>query len=310
MNTKIIRKILTGCAIAGVAVAVGLLIYGIFNPSVFDWGPLTKIMVSAGIICAASAFAITAVGYINKQKVFAFITLVLLLALVVLSFIIIWKGIAFDSLFTQITVTVALVTIPFCSIVDNTTKLGGRFKILQIITYVLIIGAIGIVLAQIWGLNIFGIVGIIPWLIAEFLLAFLFWIILLILARKGAQSDDGTPVVPEGSVIVSKEEYESLKAQVQQLRMENQQLKQQMQFGGGYAPYQPYPQYQQPYMPNNMPPQQPVPPQPQPAPQPQQVEQPTQVAPQPVPQPQEVPRNLPKKLPRNLRKKQETPEGE
>ena len=292
MDTKIIKKILTATAIVGVVLTMGLLIASLFGLDVFNTDILTKLLFAGAILGCASALAITACGFINTQKILAFITLFLLFALLVLSYIIVWAGIAFNSLFTQITVSVALVTIPFCSIVGNTTKLGKKFRVLQILTYLFVIIAVGLVFAQVWGAAIFNSPYLV-YVIAEILVALLFWFILLILGRKSGVE------VPENSMVITNAEYANLKNQIQVLQAENAQLKQQLQMNGM--------QYQQAYVPQPQP-YQPMPQQPYAQPQqvmPQPAPQPVE---QPAPQPQEVPKNLPKKLPKNLKPKQDISE--
>lgn len=274
INTKLFKKILSIVSVVCVVVAVGILISAIFGVPVFDWGPTTKILLSAAILAAVSAFAVTAIGYMNRQLVLAAITLVLLLVLGILSYIIVWASIAFSSTFTQITVTVALVTVPFCLIVDHRTKLGKKLAVLQILTYVFMTIAVAIIIALIWGVPIFSWPLGPHFSVSEWILAFMFWIILAIMGRKQAETYEEKPrdptqqAMPQGgmnSVTISKFEYEGMKAQIQQLQAENYQLRSQL-GGMGFAPQTT--QYQQP--------------QPQPA------------------QPQQVPKNLPKKLPRKL----------
>ena len=221
METK---KVLTIIALVTLIIDIGLLISAIFGAPVFEWGILTKILLSSVTLTVASAFAITAVGYINKQRVLSIITLSMLGLLCIFAFVIYWNSILFNNVFTQITVTLAILTVTFCLLVNVGVRLDKKFFALQIVTYILMAISDILLILLVWGVPLFSIAVLSQIIGVIFLVTFALWCSLSILSRKNQSVNDETKVSVE-SVTISKLEYQALKRENEELKAEIKKLK-------------------------------------------------------------------------------------
>ena len=224
METKMVKKVLTIIALVTLIIDIGLLISAIFGAPVFEWGILTKILLSSVTLTVASAFAITAVGYINKQRVLSIITLSMLGLLCIFAFVIYWNSILFNNVFTQITVTLAILTVTFCLLVNVGVRLDKKFFALQIVTYILMAISDILLILLVWGVPLFSIAVLSQIIGVIFLVTFALWCSLSILSRKNQSVNDETKVSVE-SVTISKLEYQALKKENEELKAEIKKLK-------------------------------------------------------------------------------------
>ena len=224
METKKVKKVLTIIALVTLIIDIGLLISAIFGAPVFEWVILTKILLSSVTLTVASAFAITAVGYINKQRVLSIITLSMLGLLCIFAFVIYWNSILFNNVFTQITVTLAILTVTFCLLVNVGVRLDKKFFALQIVTYILMAISDILLILLVWGVPLFSIAVLSQIIGVIFLVTFALWCSLSILSRKNQSVNDETKVSVE-SVTISKLEYQALKRENEELKAEIKKLK-------------------------------------------------------------------------------------
>lgn len=224
METKMVKKVLTIIALVTLIIDIGLLISAIFGAPVFEWGILTKILLSSVTLTVASAFAITAVGYINKQRVLSIITLSMLGLLCIFAFVIYWNSILFNNVFTQITVTLAILTVTFCLLVNVGVRLDKKFFALQIVTYILMAISDILLILLVWGVPLFSIAVLSQIIGVIFLVTFALLCSLSILSRKNQSVNDETKVSVE-SVTISKLEYQALKRENEELKAEIKKLK-------------------------------------------------------------------------------------
>lgn len=224
METKKVKKVLTIIALVTLIIDIGLLISAIFGAPVFEWGILTKILLSSVTLTVASAFAITAVGYINKQRVLSIITLSMLGLLCIFAFVIYWNSILFNNVFTQITITLAILTVTFCLLVNVGVRLDKKFFALQIVTYILMAISDILLILLVWGVPLFSIAVLSQIIGVIFLVTFALWCSLSILSRKNQSVNDETKVSVE-SVTISKLEYQALKRENEELKAEIKKLK-------------------------------------------------------------------------------------
>lgn len=224
METKKVKKVLTIIALVTLIIDIGLLISAIFGAPVFEWGILTKILLSSVTLTVASAFAITAVGYINKQRVLSIITLSMLGLLCIFAFVIYWNSILFNNVFTQITVTLAILTVTFCLLVNVGVRLDKKFFALQIVTYILMAISDILLILLVWGVPLFSIAVLSQIIGVIFLVTFALLCSLSILSRKNQSVNDETKVSVE-SVTISKLEYQALKRENEELKAEIKKLK-------------------------------------------------------------------------------------
>lgn len=225
MDNKLAKKILTIVALATLAIDIGMLIGAIFGLKIFE-GVLLKIFLSSATFTVASTFAITAVGYINKQAVLSIINLALLGILTILALIIYWQALAFVSTFARITVNLAVFTILFCILVGIRVKLDNKFLVLQIVTYALVIVAVILLTLLIWGVDLFGIHIIAQLIGVEFLVAFAMLCVMSIMSRKAYAPEPNDPRnVDIETITIPKIEYQSLKEEIEKLKAEIKELK-------------------------------------------------------------------------------------
>lgn len=212
------KKILTYVAVASMSVSILLLIMAIFGLKVFE-GTLLKILLSFATVAVVSAFSINALNILKTQKIVPYISLGLLALSGLFAFIVFWTG--FNSVvLNKITGILAIATVLFCIVVSLNNKIQSRYKVLQGITYAVIV-LIDIVLTLIiLGVKVFEVSGILEIFLVACLLAFG---LLCALAILGKKKDAG--VVESEYIKVQKHEYEKLLEKIKELEIENAKLR-------------------------------------------------------------------------------------
>ncbi len=226
MELKALKKVLTIIALVTLVIDFGLIISAVFGAPAFE-GVMLKILLSSATLTAASAFGVTAIGYINKQRVLSIVTLSLLGLLTVFAFIIYWGEILFVNTFTRITVTLAILTVTFCILVNLGVKLDKKYMVLQIITDVLIAISDILLILLVWGVALFSVEGLWQVICVVFIVTVGFWCALAILSRKVQVVSDDKKINIE-SVTIPKLEYEALKKENEELKAEIRKLKGEM----------------------------------------------------------------------------------
>lgn len=221
-----LRKGLTISSIVTLVVAVGMLIGAIFGLKVFE-GTLLKILLTFSIFCVGSTLYLNAIDIYSKKRILSIVDMALLGVLIVLGLIIVWTGTQLSSTFGRITAILSLATILFNIIISNYLKLGKSQKVLQIITYSLIIVLDILLTLVICGVKLFDY----SWFWKVFavlcLVTFILLVTLSILSKKvkPEQVINVTHSVKEGYIEVEKTVYEALIAKVEKLENELEKLK-------------------------------------------------------------------------------------
>ena len=144
--------------------------------------------------------------------------------LCIFAFVIYWNSILFNNVFTQITVTLAILTVTFCLLVNVGVRLDKKFFALQIVTYILMAISDILLILLVWGVPLFSIAVLSQIIGVIFLVTFALWCSLSILSRKNQSVNDETKVSVE-SVTISKLEYQALKRENEELKAEIKKLK-------------------------------------------------------------------------------------
>lgn len=221
-----LRKGLTISSIVTLVVAVGMLIGAIFGLKVFQ-GTLLKVLLTFSILCAGSTLYLNAVDIYSKKRILSIIDMALLGVLIILGLIIVWTGTELLSTFGKITAILSLATILFNIIISNYLKLGKSQKVLQIITYVLIIVLDILLTLIICGVKLFEL----GWFWKVFavicLVTFILLVTLTILSKKvkPEQVISVKPKLKDGYIEVEKVVYDALIAKVEKLEKELEKLK-------------------------------------------------------------------------------------
>lgn len=214
-------KILTIVSLATMGSAVLMLILAIFGVKVFE-GVGLKVLLSLATIAVASAFSINALNILKTQKIIPYVSLGLLGLCSIFGFIVYWTGFELVT-FNMITGVLAIATVFFCIIVSLINKNQRRFLALQIITYVVILFVDIILSLLVCGVAAFEILpSEIFWVAC--LVAFALLCTLAILGKKKS----GDSIDDKKYIKVEKTTYEALKAKVEELEEENEELKKQL----------------------------------------------------------------------------------
>lgn len=221
-----LRKGLTISSIVLLVLTVGMLIGAIFGLQVFE-GTLFKFLLTFAILCAGSTLYLNAVDIYSKRKILSIVDMAMLGILIVLGLIIVWAAIELFSTFGRITAILSLATILFNIIIANYLKLGKSQKVLQIITYSLIIVLDILLTIVICGVKLFDY----NWFWQVFavlcLVTFILLVTLSILSKKEKpeQVINVTHSVKDGYIEVEKTVYDALIAKVEKLENELEKLK-------------------------------------------------------------------------------------
>lgn len=204
-----LRRFLTWTALITVFLVALLGILMIF--SVIKFKDYNKFFFSCVTIAIGFSFALSSYNLYQKRKtILPLISLILILASIVLVISALFFG-SNSETFIKITVTIAIISVLFTIIVENTIKLGRRYLALQIIIYLLILYLLSVILLALW--SIWSGFNTYFWVIA--IIAFSGLIALGVLSKK-----EGNPSLAIDDVEyikISKEEYDYLLKRSQQL---------------------------------------------------------------------------------------------
>ena len=215
---KTVRKILTGVSVGALAVCIIMLIGAIFGLKVFSQ-PLLNVLFTCVIIAVAGAFSINALTMANRNKTLGYVCLGLLTTLSLFLFIILWADIT-GGLFGKITLFLAITTIFFNIIVSLSLKLEKRYRILQIITYVLVVAVDIVLTLLIFCINVL-VSGVWQAFTVACIVIFGLLCALGILGKK-TDKETETNTTPKTNTV------EQLKARINELEIENAELKQKL----------------------------------------------------------------------------------
>ena len=216
---KKVKKILTNVSIVSMALAVVIIATAIFGAPVFNAGGiLLKIMLSFATIAVASIFAVSAISFYNKSKVLSLTSLCLLGIATILAIVVYWTGFSL-SILSKATIIISVLAIFFNIIVSFAIKHGKKHLVLQVVLYSLI-GVLDVVITlSVLGINVFAIPGFWQCFAVVCLAVFALFCALAIMGKKEA-SDEIRKDNNEGKIVLSKDEYDKLLAQLEDLKAE------------------------------------------------------------------------------------------
>lgn len=218
---KLSKKVLTIVALSTMALAVCILISGVFGVKIFK-GFIFNCLLSLAIISLACGFAISSVGLYDKKRVISLVSLSLLGLSSILGLIAVWSKFKLPELYNDFTIIIAVTTIFFIIIVSTYIKLGKNQRLLQAITFGIITAIDLVIILSVFGVAVFKIDFFTEIFIAICLVAFALLCTLSILGKRmpsGEVSDTGDMIK------ISKAEYEKLIEQLKLLKEENEKLK-------------------------------------------------------------------------------------
>lgn len=220
---KTAKKVLTTVSLATMSFAVAMLIGGVFGLKIFSNQILLNMLLSFATVSLASAFAISSLNLIKKQKTVSIISLILLFICLVFALIIYWSNFQIPAWFGKSTIIISVTTILFIIIVSASIKLGNRHRVLQGITFGLITVLDIIIAIAVFGVPVFELAGFVQIFVVACLVVFALLCTLGILGKKSLEPEPKTQ--EKGFVKISVDEYESLKAEIKKLKEELEQYK-------------------------------------------------------------------------------------
>ena len=213
------KKILTNVSIIAMALAVIIIATAIFGAPVFaKGGVLLNIMLSLATIAVASIFSVSALSFYNKNKILSLASLCLLGISTILAIVVYWSGFSMTIL-GKATIIISVLAILFNIIVSQVIKHGRKHLILQIVLYSLIAVLDVVITLSVLGVNLFAIPGFWQCFAVVCLAVFALFCALAIIGKKEV-SDEIKKDNNEDKVVLSKDEYDKLLAQLDDLKAE------------------------------------------------------------------------------------------
>lgn len=222
MNLEKLKKILMITSISAVAISAIMLILQVLGVPIFQ-GIQLRILLIIATLGVASAISINEIAVIKRKRILGYISLALLALSTLLAIIIFCSNILeIGGVFVQITGITALISILFIMIVTFYSKMGSHLIGLQIPSYVAF-GAVDLILVLlVAGVKVFSVKGITELFIILCIISVALMITLSVISAKRNSSQEVQKINEDEYVKISKQEYENLKA-------ENEELKQKLQ---------------------------------------------------------------------------------
>lgn len=203
-----IKKSLTIGTIIGLSLCALMLILTIFGISFFD-GIKLKILITCACFTVGGYFSISSYSALNRNKPLGIVSFCLIWMSVVLILISAWFSTS--SVFGDITLTIALLSVLFNFIVSNMLKLGKHYLIIQIICNIIIGLLILFILLLAYGVMKFKSIVTLFWLLI--VLSVVSFILMSVLSSK-FRTDDKTE---QNFVKIPKSDYDELLKKAKQL---------------------------------------------------------------------------------------------
>ena len=143
------KKSLTTATLVGLGACVVMLILSIFGVSFFT-GVKADILISVATLTAGGFFALTSVNLLKYNKNIAYISLSLISLSVLLIILGVWIP-KTGKLFTNITITFALLSVLFNTISSGVLKLQKRLLAVQLVVYLVLFLFIGFIILSVFG---------------------------------------------------------------------------------------------------------------------------------------------------------------
>ncbi len=203
----------TTLGLVGVATLMALL--GIFGVPVFK-GVGLQILFTVVTLAVVALLLLNTAELIERKNVVAYISLGLLILSAVLFLIIIWGKLFVVDTFGRVTVTISMVSVVFNIISANALKLGKKYLAVQLIEYALLAVIVVLITITIFD-GKFDRLGS-AYFLASVVVALAMGIAVSVFAKKVASEGYAPTKAKEGYIQVSKEEYDKLVAENQELK--------------------------------------------------------------------------------------------
>lgn len=215
-----IQKGLIITSIVTVSIVVIMLISALFGAEIFNNKTLTAILLTIAAISAVGFFINSALDMFNKKKIIAIISMVLLGFAFIFGLVNFWTHFEMEGIFPKISGIIAIASVLFVIIITTNAKLDNNFKVLQFVTYGLIIALDIILTLVILGVDLFGTEGF-----SEFFWAFCFIVFALLCINNIVGKRITSNNLGKDYIKVSVKEYNELKERINQLEKENKELR-------------------------------------------------------------------------------------
>lgn len=218
------KKILMIISLSALAAACLMLILAVFKLPIFEGIPL-RVLLIISTICVSTAISISEVTIIKKRKVLGYIGLGLLAISVLFALIIFCSSLLYNySVFNRITGIISVLSVTFIIIISIYSKLGKSILGLQIPTYICLSLFSILICILIGGVALLDINGMLEVIIVMAIICFgLLLASIIVAARKKEVAVSAN----EEMITITKTEYENLKKENEELKNQIQNLKQQ-----------------------------------------------------------------------------------
>ena len=218
MNLEKIKKILLITSISAVGVSALMLILQVLGVPIFQ-GVWLRILLVVATLGISSGISINEIAVIKRKKILGFVSLGLLALSVLFAIIIFCSNIlTVGGIFVRITGITALVSILFILIVSLYSKMGGYLLGLQIPAYACFVAVDLILVLLVAGLEVFSLPGMVSIFIILCIISVAMIITLSVISSKRNTSPEVLKEKDEAYITITKEEYEKLKAENEDLK--------------------------------------------------------------------------------------------
>lgn len=215
-----LQKGLVVSSVVTVSIVVLMLISALFGVEIFNNPTLTAILLTIASLSAVCFFVNAALDMFNKKKIIAIISMVLLGLAFIFGLINFWTHFEMEGLFPKISGIIAIASVLFVIIITTNAKLDNNFKLLQFVTYGLIIVLDILLTIIILGVDLFDNETFTKFFWAFCFIVFALLCITNIIAKRISSNNLGKDYIK-----ISIKEYNELKERIKLLEEENKKLR-------------------------------------------------------------------------------------
>lgn len=210
-----IKKILGISSIVTLGICILLLLGALFK--VTDTFNKDKvflyILLSSAVICAGCFFSMSSLNFSKVNKILSYITTGLIWVTVVGALIVFFSKFSVPEMFSKVLFTIGIIAIFFVIIAGTYIKVGSNYKVLQAVTYILIIVIEIILILQLFGVSIIKD-GFVKFFVAMCIIALALLATTNIIGKRVQTTEVKTQ---NGYISVKKDDYDKLVERVREL---------------------------------------------------------------------------------------------
>lgn len=215
-----IQKGLVISSIITVSIVVLMLISALFGVEIFNNKQLTATLLTVASLSAVCFFLNASLDMFNKKKILAIISMSFLGLAFIFGLINFWTYFDMKGIFPKISGIIAIASVLFVIIITTNAKLDNNYKVLQFVTYGLIVILDILLTIIILGVDLFDNETFTKFFWAFCFIVFALLCITNIVGKRIASNNLGKDYIK-----ISVKEYNDLKERIRQLEEENKKLR-------------------------------------------------------------------------------------